>query len=249
MPKKKWTEEEKKQFGEKMKAAREAKKTLSEVPQEVPVEEIKQEEESDLVKRVKELEKLLANLPPAASNPVVTARGIIGTLDKFTIDPSYYPDPTERLSSEARLKPWAFDENYELEWNVKSTSYETIDGRRLREPRFEINLIRKVRDTDTNELTNQRYYYRRGVFHEDPQAAIEVANHYGLPIDESNEKQFLDEMRYLRMKEWLFDAFFPPKSTRSQENEHETVIGNRLVQVFEVSSIEPQDVKAKLSGN
>jgi hypothetical protein len=41
-------------------------------------------------------------------------------------------------------------------------------------------------------------------------------------------------MRYLRMRDWLMEAFYPPKPQVVQ-GRHEEVIGNRVVEVFTVN--------------
>jgi hypothetical protein len=78
----------------------------------------------------------------------------------------------------------------------------------MREPKFTIQLNRIVLN-DQGEQTNKRYIARRLIFHEDPQAALVVARENNLAVDENNQKEFLDEMRYLRVKDWLFDVFWP----------------------------------------
>ena len=98
-------------------------------------------------------------------------------------------------------------------------------------------------DEETYEPTNMRYMLYQMIFHEDPQAAIATANEHGLKIDEKNEKQFLDEMRYLRMRDWLFglEPFYPQKA-QTKKNKRQEVIGNRLVEVYEVSGENPQSI-------
>ena len=200
-------------------------------------EVILSEENVDLVKRVKELEDLIRNLPKAQA-PEVQVRGgaLVGTVERYIVDPAYYPDPRERLAKESRLARFAFDQNYDLTWKIETTQYETIDGIRQKEPRFVIELLGIVRDPETDEPTQKRYVISRGTFHEDPQAAIIVARENNLEVDESNQRLFLDEMRYLRIRDWLLENFYPPKDDSSQKNKHEEVIGNRLVTVYEKSS-------------
>lgn len=163
-----------------------------------------------------------------------TNRGLIGTHEKYLVDPAAYPNPAQRLSEEKRLTPFAFGYNYEFAWEVKVSEYETIDGLRMREPKFNIDLLRIVLDEDGNQ-TNGRYIVRRMVFHEDPQAAIVIARENGLSIDESNEKLFLDEMRYLRVRDWLLGIFYPVPAKPHQARK-EMVLDNRLVEFFEINS-------------
>lgn len=230
MPKKEWSEEERKAFGEKMKQAREKK-----------VGEIKEpstnnDDIGDLLARVKELEAALNyRQQSAAQGPQVTSRGVVGTFNKYIIDPKNYPDPCERLAREPRLQRFAFPTNYELAFSLGRTNYQSIDGVNTAEPKFTLELNKIIFDEETGEPTNGRYTICRGIFHEDPEAAIIVAREYGLPVDEENQKDFLDEMRYLRMRDWLLEAFYPPK-VEAKKNKKQVVIGNTLVDYFEISS-------------
>lgn len=235
---------------EKMRAALQAKKATQEM-QTNPQETKSNLDVADLQKQIEELKATLSTLnqpkqdvPPVQQNAQVTSRGIIGLTEKYVMDPDYYPDPTERLSNEAKLKPFAFDENFELSYECAPIRpYETKDGRLVTEPQFTLRLIRKVRDEDTNELTDQRYVLRKGIFFEDPQTAIIMARDLGIDFDQTDERHFLDEMRYLRFRDWLFDGFFPPKSDQVHTNKHEVVIDNRLVEVYETSSENAKDIK------
>lgn len=235
MPKK-MTEEEKKAWGAKMKAAREAKKTKEDIKVE-PSPEIQSDTDvSELLKRVKELEsKLTQN-----QQPQVTAQGMIGTLTKYSLDPNKYPDPITRLANEARLKRFAFEDNYELKFDMTTVAYETRNGVNTEEPKFELQLIGKVFD-EAGEPTNKRYIMRKLIFFEDPQAALTIARDNNLEIDQSDEDNFLNEMRYLRMRDWLMDLFYP-KPANPEGRKREEVIGNTLVEVYEISSETPKSI-------
>jgi hypothetical protein len=235
-------------------AAREKKESTPEVGQMVqePVEkqdpvapQVNPSDYEDLQKQVAELRQMLTANPQALA-PQMTSRGFVGTVERYLVDPANYPDPRDRLSEEGRLRPYAFKENYELEYDVSVSSYETIDNVRMKEPKFTLKLNRVILDEDTGEPTNQRYTVFIGIFHEDPDAAIIVARENGLEVDESNEKAFLDEMRYLRFRNWLLEAFYPAKPAQDKINKRETVIGNRLVEIFEVNSESPEAVMGRL---
>ena len=237
------SEEQRKAASERMKAMHAAKKEkLSEVTKNDPVTPqpdqettVSQEDFKQLLEHVKQLEAKLAAQPKEEREaPQVNQRGtMVGTFEKYTVNPQNYPDPTERLANEPRLASMAFPINYELKWNVSTTSYETKDGISTKEPRFTISLLKKVLDDEGN-VTNKRYLLKNLVFHEDPQAAITVANEHGLDVASMGEREFLNEMRYLRAQDWLFDIFWP-KSVTSKARREE-VVDNTLVEVFEVSS-------------
>jgi len=266
MAKKEKTEAEKKAWGEKMRLAREAKKnenttTTTETtrpeestqsqattPQEDTTDHIAEEQgTNEILKQLKELQESNALLKAAflgqqSSGGVnVGQRGnLVGEVEKYLTDPANYPDPTIRLRKEPRLQPLAFDYNYELDYEVGTSSYENIQGVRMREPKFHITLNRIVLD-DQGQQTQKRYIARKLIFHEDPQAAIVIARDNGLEVDKSDEKKFLDEMRYLRVRDWLFDIFWQKPAT-PQDQIREEVIGGTMVQVFTKSSVEASNI-------
>ena len=245
------TEAEKKAWGAKMKELRDRKKEeeKQEVKEEVE-ETISNEDYNSLKRQVEELKKLIetkevkegpqmstGNPQMSTGNPQITASGLIGTLNKFNTDPAYYPDPSERLAKEPRLARFAFGENWELEFSVKTSSYTTLDNRRVAEPQFTVQLIGVVFD-DNGEKTDGRYVRRQMIFFEDPDAALSVARENGLKVEDFEEKAFLDEMRYLRVKNWLLEAFYSPVNTNKKQNKKQMVIGNQVVDYYEISSVE-----------
>lgn len=237
MPRPKKGSPEAKAWAAKMKASREAKKT--EIPKTEPKEDIQTDVNvQELLRRIEELE---ANKRESEKQtPEVTAQGMVGVFTKYITDPANYPDPTERLAQEPRLARFAFPENYELNFHVETSSYETKTGINTEEPRFHLDLIGKVFD-DAGVATNKRYIMRRLVFHEDPQAALVIARDNNMEVDKSDERTFLNEMRYLRMRDWIMDFFFPKPAT-STGSKREEVIGNQLVEVYEISSEQSQEI-------
>ena len=165
---------------------------------------------------------------------------LIGEWEKYLVDPSNYPDPTPRLKAENRLRPIAFEYNYELEYEVGVSSYQTKSGKNIREPKFMITLNRVVMD-EQGQPTDKRYIARKMVFHEDPQAAIVIARDNGITVDKSDERLFLNEMRYLRVRDWLFDIFWP-KPAQAKDKIREEVIGGSVVQVFTKNSVEAGEI-------
>lgn len=165
--------------------------------------------------------------------------GVIGVVEKYLVDPAHYPNPTDRLKKEQRLAPLAFEYNYELDYKVALSQYEN-KGINYKEPKFMIDLNRVVLN-DQGEQTPKRYVARKLIFHEDPQAALVIARENGLEIESENEKTFLDEMRYLRVRDWLFGIFWP-KPTEVTSGITEEVIGGTIVQVFSKSSEDPSSI-------
>lgn len=213
-------------------------------PEVSPSAEIKSDPGlSELLSQIKEIQETNALLKAALlakEGPKVTDQGIIGTFDRYITDPDYYPDPTDRIAKEPRLARFAFSENYRLKYEVTTTSYETIDKRRVAEPQFKIELLGVKRDDDGNP-TGELYIARKLVMHEDPETAIAIARENNLPIDKDNEREFLAEMRYLRIRDWVFQFFYPPKP-QDATKKREEVIGNQVVEVFTANSENPVEV-------
>lgn len=159
---------------------------------------------------------------------------LVGTFEKYTVDPINYPSPVERLMKEPQLIPLAFDYNYEVDYQVHVSQYETKDGRNVKEPRFMVELRRVVLD-DAGARTDQRYIVRKLTFHEDPQAAIMVARENGIDVDSFNEKDFLNEMRYIRLRDWLLEIFYPAPA-QAMKGRQEVVVNNQIVELITVNS-------------
>lgn len=248
MPRKAWTEEERRAFGLRMKAARAKKETPQTNTQKEQEPQITNTVENtdigELQKQIEELRaamKFMAPAAPVAPQVQVGANGLIGTVNRYNIDPLNYPDPRERLYDEKLLTRFAFKENYELTWSVTNTSYTTIDNIRTREPKFTLELLKVQIDEQTSEKMRGRYLISTAIFHEDPDAAVAIAKEKGLQIDENNQKEFLDEMRYMRIRDWLLDCFLDPKPVQAKQNRKEVVLGNKTVPFFEINSIEKPD--------
>lgn len=191
----------------------------------------------ELLRRIKELETRLQPQGPQVNN-----RGsLVGTFEKYITDPDYYPSPIERLAQEARLQRFAFKDNFELDFNIGLSAYETKDGVNTKEPKFTLKLVRIMYDDETGEPTDNRYVACQMIFHEDPGTAIIIARENGVSVDDYGEKQFLDEMRYLRMRDWLLECFYPPAPVAATDKK-EMVIGNRLVEVYTVNSEKSQSM-------
>lgn len=191
------------------------------------------------------LQNLFGNMGQAQTHggaSLSEARGIVGTKERYPVDPNHYPDPRERLSDEARLQTVAFKHNYELDYTCNPTRrYQTQDGIWQVEPQFTLQLNRVLLDPATSKPTSGRYTICRGIFFEDPDTAIQMAADLGMPIGD-NEFDFLNEMRYIRMRDWLLDAFFTPIDTSPKKNKREMVIDGKQVEYFEVSGEDSQEI-------
>ncbi len=174
-------------------------------------------------------------------------QGFVGEVDKYLVDPENYPDPTKRLANEPRLETIAFKHNYQLDYDFSIRPYEN-KGINYREPEFTVRLLRIKLDDQGNRIKKLNpttgkeedvmYIARRLMFHEDPQAALVIARDNNIEVDKTDEKTFLDEMRYLRVRDWLFDYFWHKGTDPAQQVQEETV-GGTIVQFITKSSEEP----------
>lgn len=228
---------------EKMKARLAADRADAEI-QTQPTEDIVPDDNIKLLlKRIEELEQRQFFPQPAQPAPVSNARTVI---TKFSFNPKDYPDMRDRFFTEPRLTLKGFNKHWwDLGWEVQRVNYEE-DGIKLAAPRFVLELYRIIEDPETGEPSQKRYTRKRGLFFEDPDSYIVIANQHGIDIPETFEKTFMDEMRYLSMRDWLLDVFYPPKSTAAKSNKTEMVVGNRLVEVWEESSVDGTSPMDKL---
>lgn len=242
MAKKPMTPEEKKAWGAKMKAAREAKKK-QEVEQSKQEAAVANEDVAALLKRIEELEKRQAQGQGQFFGPQVTSKGVVGVFRPYSLSRQDYPDPTERLTSEPKLEEKGFKHNFFLEYTFKPQRHETTDGNPAESPMFRLKLWRRAEDPKTGELTNKTFLVQKATFFEDPDSALWVASEHGLTVPDELSKDFLDEMRYLRFRDWLFQIFWPAP-TKTPDYIREEVFDNALrpVKILETSSSEPVDI-------
>jgi hypothetical protein len=260
MAKRKMTDEQRQAASERMKAMHAAKKLQKEATLNPGIDEepattvlastsaYEPEDVSELKRQVEELKQMIISQarqqvqpqqPVNFQLPQFNNSGqVVGTRVKFSSDSNLYPNPIERLRKEQRLQRFAFNENYDLGYSIEKVRYQTVDGHWQSEPRFKLELSRVVFDEETGEPTNKRYVVCRLLMHEDPEAAMVIAEQNGLKVEEESEQDFLNEMRYLRFRDWLLEAFYPPKASSQTGNFQEEVIGGKLVQVFTKASEE-----------
>jgi hypothetical protein len=241
-------------------AARKAEQTKTPEQPQVTAPEAKDpgnpgEPTTDQLQRavLETLQNLFGGVNPAQlQGAQLTDRGVVGTKERYPTDPSLYPDPRERIADEEALASVAFRHNYELYYTCQPTKrYQTQDGIWFVEPQFTLELHRIV--LENGKPTNTRYTICRGIFFEDPETAIQMAFDLGVEVPEGNQFEFLNEMRYIRMRDWVLDAFFTPIDTSPQQNKREMSIDGQLVEVWEVSgedaqSIPFQELRSKVKG-
>lgn len=230
-----------KKFGEAAKARAAKKKAENENYGVTPAPNPDASDVSLLLKRINELEKRQFFATPEAPAQQYQTRSVL----KYSIKSKDYPDPRERLFQEPRLKMKNFTPTWwVLEYKVGKVNYDK-DSIHYTEPRFEIELW-KILETEEGEPSNEKFRLCGGIFFEDPDSFIQVANSSGIEVPEHLHKDFMDEMRYLVIRDWLLECFYPPKPTNKNKGV-ERVIDNRIGEVVEINSVEPVNAFAKLT--
>lgn len=200
-----------------------------------------QSDVAELKRQVQELKDMMwqqmLNQTKQNGNTTVANGQLTGTFEKYSTENTLYPSPVERLKVEQRLQRFAFPINYDLNYTVGVSEYETIDHVRTKEPKFNLELVRIIMDEDTGEPTDGRYVVCQLIMHEDPDAALVIARDNDLVVEEENETKFLNEMRYLRMRDWLLECFYPAP-VKKERLQREMVVNGKLVTYYEVNNEE-----------
>lgn len=254
MAKKEWTDAERKAFGDKMRAARRAKnvtevkdepklqeeapksETQGNSPKQITLDEDKFNALMDRLAKLEEPRTVTESV--AAPQPGLDQFGKpIGVIQRYSVDPANYKDPREALGQIPELQRFAFNQNYVLDWDIDQLIYETKYGTSFADPKFTLVLWKKMFDPETGEPSGKRILIQTGIFFEDPAASVKEAAALGLPIDNANSREFLEQMRFLRYKQWLLDIFNPKRPTNTAKNYTEMVVDNKIVRVEDYSVV------------
>lgn len=181
----------------------------------------------------------IAEIGRGLNKAYITENGVQGILVKYPIEHSHYPDPTKRLFDEPSLKRFALSENYIFKWEVDGVTYEK-DRVKYSEPRFTLSLFRRLYD-ENNEPTGKAALVARQMQHEDEVTAQIAAQRMGILDQFESVDQLLDEIRYLRLRQWLFDIFTPPKIVAFKNKSTTQVINGKAVEVFDTENLTDHD--------
>ena len=169
--------------------------------------------------------------------------GVQGIVSKWSIEKSHYPDPTERLQNEPRLSRFAMKENYIFRWSVDGVTYEKY-GVTYSEPRFTLELFRRLYDED-GIATGRMALVARNMMHEDEMVTRMSAMRLGILNDyeesDAGFRQLMDEIRYHRMQQWLFNIFTPPKVTTFRKKSRTENISGKIVETFDTEELTDHD--------
>jgi hypothetical protein len=171
------------------------------------------------------------------TSPSIGSQGVQGRVFKYPVEKSYYPDPTERLYNDERLKRFAMKENFYFKWDVEGETYEKY-GITYTEPRFIVELYRYMFDEDGNP-TGQMYLVNRQFQHEDELIARVVADRLGQTFD--THEALLNEMRFWRIHEWLMGVFTPQKVNAYQKKTTTMVVDGKVVEVTDTEDVIEQE--------
>ena len=257
---KKYTPEQRKEIGERLKMAREKKARLQELEAEDDKQEINEvvgskvieetvtiskQQMDAIISRLENLEQVkTVSTPQDVQKAQVDGMGKVAGINvPYTLDTSYYKDPRVLLYELPELERFAFKQNYQLDWVVEVLHYETKWGTNFSIPRFKLKLRKYMYDDDGNKITHldeegktivQGYLVKVGVFFVDPNDAIKTALEMGVEVEDTAE--FLEKMRMELYKRWLLETLNPPKPKAAQKI-REVVIGGSRVQVEEWNEI------------
>lgn len=204
-----------------------------------------QDQFNELMNRLNKLEteKATAPTPPSEGASITAGGQIIGVKEKYPINKAMYAhvNPIERLFSEPKLSRFAPRENYNMYFSVQTTRYQNAQGIHMAEPRFELELRKKVLEDDGTQ--KGEYVIGKYISHEDYDAAIDIAQSLGVEIDPNFGKEFIDEMRYQQFRTWVEEQFYQPKPIQqSNGGRKEMVVGGKVVTFYE----NPKDLAKEL---
>lgn len=167
--------------------------------------------------------------------PVVGHNGIQGKLVRYPVESSYYPNPIDRLYDEPTLSRFNLRENYFFDWEVEGVEYEKY-GVTYAEPKFTVRLFRRLFDED-GQPNGKFALINRQIQHEDEIVARAAADKLGLTEKFESFQDMMNEMRYLRIRQWLLDLFKPPKVETHKNQPTQQVIDGKVVEVFDTEAL------------
>lgn len=231
MPKKEWTDEERKAFGKKMQDARDKKKEKVEeqVKKEAP------QASGDVIAQT-----VAAVLKELSKEEKKTPRGGNVT-ELYSLDKSDYEDPTDKLYDLPELSKKAMRENYKIYWSLEMCRYQTADGAWFQEPRFVVELWRFPTDQELAESEEKGGQIKKDteilvgkhMQLEDEAAAREIATKLGLKVgaDFEDFDQLMEAMRFERIKQWIVSTLVPRHDKHAVKAPKELAIGGTVVAV------------------
>lgn len=200
-----------------------------------------------LLKLLREVEELKTQ-QPAGYNPqaaletkgqmlnggvTLGKNGLQGVVMRYEIEPSYYPNPVERLYDVPELRRFNLRDNYFMDWKVEGVEWEKANIT-YAEPRFTCRIFRKMFDEDGVTPNGQFALINRMILHEDEVVTRIAADKLGLrEIVGDDFTLLMDEARFYRIKQWLLDLFKVPKVETHSKQPRQMVVDGKVVEMFD----------------
>lgn len=174
------------------------------------------------------------------SGTTVGANGVQGQVFRYPVNKDFYPDPTDRLYDDARLKRFAMRENFYFRWDVTGETYEK-NNIAYTEPRFTVELFRFMFNDD-GEPSGKMFMVGRQYQHEDEFIARLGAERMGLVQGKDYETfdELMNEMRYQRIRTWLLGLFTPVHVNQFKKKSLTMVIDGKAVEVTDTEDVVEQ---------
>lgn len=159
--------------------------------------------------------------------------GLQGVVMRYEIEPSYYPDPTERLYDEPTLRRFGLRDNYFFDWKVEGVEWEKANIT-YAEPRFTCRIFRRMFEEDGVTPNGQFALVNRMILHEDEVITRIAADKLGLREQVGDDFRLLmDEARFYRIRQWLLDLFSIPKVETHSRQPRQMVVDGKVVEMFD----------------
>ena len=265
MPRK-MTDEQRAKAAENLKKAREARAAKQAEPaqpeaQPTPTMQTLSPELKDelLLRLMREIDELKAQRP-AGYNPEaalemnarmqpgvnIGRNGLQGVVMRYNIEPSWYPNPTERLYDEPSLRRFGLRDNFFFDWKVEGVEWEKANIT-YSEPRFTCRIFRRMFAEDGVTPTGQMALINRMVLHEDEVVARIAADKLQLRDKIGDDfRELMDEVRFLRIRQWLLDLFSVPKVETHSRAPRQMVVDGKVVEMYDTEAlIDGDDGKSK----
>lgn len=169
-------------------------------------------------------------------NTNVGQNGVQGRIFKYPVDKGFYPDPTVRLYDEPRLQRFGLKDNFLFDWDVEGVEYEKY-GVTYAEPRFTVRLFRRIFESDGITPTGQMALVNRNILHEDEIVARAAADKLGLTESFSSFQEMMNEMRYHRIRQWLFELFTPVDVHQHNRQARQMVVDGKVVEMYDTETL------------
>lgn len=261
---KQWTPEERKAFADKMAASRAAKNSQTNTPKEpiaqkeniatkdeIPDGGVAAGDAGSITLTQQQFDTLIKRLDAGSTSdksPAPSMSGmqqnpfgqVVGTMTKFNVDPTYYPDPTEQLledfDNDVRMRRWNLRENYFFIWDITAKPYQTKDNLSVQEPTFHMTLYANEYD-DQGEATDRAYVIQALHMNEDEELTRMFAAENDILVTEEGLRELMDRTRYDRIRRWVVDNFYPPRNFDMNVESREEAIGGTVVKVVTKSNV------------